>query len=99
MKDEKTAKAIEEVFKAPGHISAYPVFNDGTEIAPEIIAALECGMSTALVAATAIAQGETKGAQPEAIAANMKMTAVQMYVETVVFGDDQPESEAENADE
>ena len=56
-------------------------------------------MSTALVAATAIAQGETKGAPPEGIAANMKMTAVQTYVETVVFGNNQPESEAENADE
>lgn len=98
MKDERTAKAIEEVFVACGSVSAFPVFNDGTELAPEVIAALECGMSAAIVAAKAIADGVTGGATPKEIAVNMKVTAMNMYVETVVFGNE-AESEAENADE
>lgn len=90
------AEAIEALFKASWHVNAYPVFPDGTELAPEVLAALECGMSTALVAASAIAKGATIGATPEQIAANMKMTAVQMYVESVMFSDEEPEGEVEH---
>lgn len=98
-KDQKTADAIRELFEAAGHVSAYPMFNDGTELAPEVIFALECGMSTALVAALEIALGEMEGTPPTDLAVNMKVTAVRAYVERVVFGGDQPESEAEHADE
>lgn len=95
MQDRNAAKAIEEIFEAAGHVSATPMFEDKTlAVAPEVIAALECGMSTGLVVAHAVAAGEMEGRTPQQIAANMKVAALKAYVDTVVFGGDQPEGEA-----
>lgn len=96
MENERTAKAIEEVFAACGSVSAFPVFNDGTELAPEVLSALECGMSAALVTASAIARGKVPDADPNAIAANMKVTAVRTYVESVVFAGAESDGEVEH---
>lgn len=96
-KEKRVAKELEELFEAAGSVHAYPVINGGTELAPEELSALECGMSTALVVATELAKGGLEGQTSEEIAIRMKVGAVSMYVESVVLAEEEQEGEAPEA--
>ena len=94
MEKRNVAKELEKLFEAAGSIQAYPVINGGTELAPEELQALECGMSTALVVATELAKGGLEGMTIEEMAVRMKVSAVSMYIENVVLA-----GEAEHGEE
>ncbi len=95
MKDKKAIKRLENLYEAAGHVH---VTTKGVELAEEERAALECGMSTALVIATELVKGEYDYMSPIELATRMKATATSVYVENVVLADEKEQATEEGGD-